>query len=283
MNYTAILSNSIDQKFPINELETKTGIVSYRESGIQNSAIIILLHGIGSSSGSWIAQLDHFSTDYRVIAWDLPGYGKSAALSSKSPSAKDYASVLVDFINVLGIQPDILIGHSLGALIAGSYAAHGGMIGLALILASPANGYGSADEAERLGKLSARLENMERLGPEGLATTRASALLSPGASEEAIELVRWNMSKMTTEGHSQAAHMLANGNLIDDALKYYRSVLVICGSADSITPEDKCKKIADAYSNGEYETLYGVGHASYVENPTSFNQTIVSFVERLNA
>jgi pimeloyl-ACP methyl ester carboxylesterase len=283
MNTPLILGRMIDQKFPIRQLETKTGIVSYRESGVHNQDVLILLHGIGSSSGSWVAQLDYFSTDYRVIAWDLPGYGVSTSLVQKKPTAQDYAASLVNFVDALGIRPNILIGHSLGALIAGSYAAHGGVVGRALVLASPANGYGSSDETKRNTKLSERLDNMDRLGPHNLAIERAPALVSPEASEEAVELVRWNMSRLTVEGHAQAAHMLASGNLMCDASLYHGSVLVNCGSADFITAEAKCEEIANAFSNSEYHTLHGVGHASYIENPESFIESIVSFVAGLDA
>jgi pimeloyl-ACP methyl ester carboxylesterase len=166
---------------------------------------------------------------------------------------------------------------------AGAYGAAGGAIEKALILVNPANGYGAADQALRAEKLSARLRNMDKLGPEGLAAARASALLSAGASDEALAMVRWNMSKLRVDGHAQAAHMLAGGNLIADAAKYNAPVLVLCGSADTITPEKGCRKVAAAYSEADYKTLPGVGHASYVENPNQFNQTILSYVEGLDA
>jgi pimeloyl-ACP methyl ester carboxylesterase len=124
---------------------------------------------------------------------------------------------------------------------------------------------------------------MKTLGPQGLAEARSSALLSADASDEALELVRWNMSMLSVSSHSQAAYMLASGNLMDDATRYSGPVLVMCGAADTVTPEEGSKKIAAAYSNGHYQTLPGVGHASYVEDPTLFNSTVISFVERLNA
>jgi pimeloyl-ACP methyl ester carboxylesterase len=152
-----------------------------------------------------------------------------------------------------------------------------------LILANPANGYGAADESERDLRLSTRLARMEALGPNRLAKTRSSALLSAKASDEALELVRWNMSKLSISGHSQAAHMLASGNLMFDATRYFGPVLVMCGAADTVTPEERSIKIASAYSNGYYQTLPGVGHASYVEDPALFNSRVKKFLESLDA
>jgi len=280
---TLKLIEKVERRFPIRRVETRTGIISYRESGTSNDRVIVLLHGIGSASGSWLGQLDKLSSDYHVIAWDAPGYGASTALLNDRPNATDYAEVLINFLLSLEIKPYVIIGHSLGALMAGAYAVNNGAIGLALILANPANGYGAADKSERDLKLSTRLANMKTLGPQGLAEARSSALLSADASDEALELVRWNMSMLSVGSHSQAAYMLASGNLMEDATRYSGPVLVMCGAADTVTPEEGSKKIAAAYSNGHYQTLPGVGHASYVEDPTLFNSTVISFVERLNA
>ena len=280
---TLNIGEKAESRFPTRCVETKTGIISYRESGSSNERVILLLHGIGSASGSWLGQLDNLSAEYHVVAWDSPGYGSSTALIKDRPDAIDYANVFLDFLSSLKIIPHIIIGHSLGALMAGAYAANNGVINLALILANPANGYGAADKSERDSKLSIRLASMEALGPKGLAETRSSALLSANASSEALELVRWNMSKLSVKGHSQAAHMLASGNLMVDASRYFGPVLVMCGPADTVTPEDRSKKIASTYPNGYYQSLPGVGHASYVENPTLFNSTVIKFLESLDA
>ena len=277
------MSEKVDRSYPICRVKTRTGTISYRESGSSNDKVIVLLHGIGSGSGSWFGQLADLSSNYHVIAWDAPGYGDSTALLNEEPSAVDYAEELINFLLSLDLKPEIIIGHSLGALIAGAYAANHGEIGLALILANPANGYGDADKSERDEKLSKRLERMEALGPGKLAVMRSSMLLSANASDKALELVRWNMSMLSVSGHSQAAHMLAKGNLLNDARQYSGPVLVICGSEDTVTPEMGAEKIAGAYPKGRYKTLPRVGHASYVEDPDLFNSTIINFVEKLNA
>ena len=277
------LIKQVEEDFPLQWLELGDRIFSYREKGPKDGRVMVLLHGIGSASGSWAHQLKNLSDRYRVIAWDAPGYGASSVLSVDTPKAADYAAALGDFLAGLNANPEILIGHSLGALMAGAYAAGGAVIGKALILADPANGYGGADEAVRAEKMSARLNNMNKLGPEGLAAARSSVLLSATSSDDALAMVRWNMSKLRVDGHAQAAHMLAHGDLIADAGKYNGPVLVMCGGEDSVTPEAGCRKIAAAYSNADYQTLPNVGHASYVENPAQFNQAVLSFVEARNA
>ena len=283
MDTLTTINNWVDEKFPLHHIKVKSRTFSYRTSGIAEGPVIVLLHGIGSASGSWAYQLENFSNHYLVIAWDAPGYGGSSILADKVPKSSDYATALVEFLGGLNVQPDILVGHSLGALMAGAYAANGGPIGTALVLADPANGYGAANQSVRDEKLAVRLANMENLGPGGLAVARASALLSSTASDEALAMVRWNMSKLRVDGHAQAAHMLNGANLISDANKYDGPTLVMCGGEDTVTPEEGCRRVAGAFLKAHYQTLQGVGHASYVEDPAQFDQAILSFVEGCHA
>jgi len=276
------LNETVDRKYPLCEVDIKSGLISYRESGSINKEVLVFLHGIGSASGSWFEQLENLSSNYRVVAWDAPGYGNSTALLNEKPNAKDYAHALEKFIVSLNIQPHVLVGHSLGALIAGSYAANYSISWLRLILADPANGHGRLGEQERLEKLRSRLDNMSKLGPERLAKERSPALLSKKASSEALEFVRYNMSNLRVDGHAQAAYMLSTGNLINDAKFFSGPVLVLCGSEDTITPEDEAKKVAAAYKKSRYQALPGVGHASYIENPDLFNDVIIKFAEESN-
>lgn len=267
----------VDTLFPLQTVETKGRVFSYRESG--KGPVLVLLHGIGSGSGSWIHQLEGLSSNYRVIAWDAPGYGETTPVTDASPVASDYAAELEILFDALEVEPAVLIGHSFGALTAGSYASRHGELPI-LVLADPANGYGAVDEETRASKRDPRIAAMRSLGPAGLAEKRSGALLSAAASPEARDIVKWNMSKLNPAGYEQAAHVLANSHLIGDAPSFSGPVLVMCGSEDTVTPEAVCQPVADAYPQAEYQSLPGVGHASYVENGPQFNTAVLNFVAR---
>ena len=267
--------HTVDSRFPLRTVEADGRHFSFRESG--SGPAMVLLHGIGSGSGSWLSQLDELSSTYRVIAWDAPGYGATTPVDNPSPVAAEYAAVLEFLLAALKIEPAVLIGHSFGALTAGSYASTHSELPT-LIVADPANGYGKAGPETRAQKLNPRLKAIRELGPRGLAEKRSSALLSSNASDEAWNLVRWNMSQLNPDGYEQAAQLLANSHLTSDAPAYHGPVLVMCGSEDTVTPEAVCRPVADAYPNAKYQTLPGVGHASYVENGPQFNAAVLEFV-----
>ena len=274
------IDQRVDTDFPLQEIAAGGRVFSYRTSG--EGPVLVLLHGIGSGSGSWFHQLHGLADRFRMLAWDAPGYGRTTPLVPETPDASDYGDALQVFLTALDVQPDILIGHSLGAMMAGRYVASYQTDLRALILADPANGYGAADEATRLEKMNARIAMVDELGPQGMAASRSSNLLSADASDEAMALVRWNMSQIHPEGYRQATRMLAHGHLMGDAAKYDGRVLVMGGSEDTVTPEAGCREVAAAFRNAEYRTLPGVGHASYVENPGQFNDMVLRYLESLN-
>src|ERR671934_1359419 len=149
--------------------------ISYRESG--TGPALVLLHGIGSSSASWLFQLESLA-GYRLIAWDAPGYGASAFLTPAQPQPSDYAQALHEFLERLLLKDVVLVGNSLGCLMAGAYAAAHPERVRSMLLLGPAGGYGALAPAERDERLRGRLREIDELGPAGLAQKRAPTLVA---------------------------------------------------------------------------------------------------------
>lgn len=261
----------IDQRIAAFAPRKSKGI-SYRESG--SGQALVFLHGIGSSSASWLFQLEKLA-GYRLIAWDAPGYGESDCLPGETPRAADYAQALHEFLDRLLLKDVVLIGNSLGCLMAASYAAAHGERVRSMILLSPAGGY-SGD----MKKGEERLRQLEELGPEGLAQKRSPSLVGKGSPPIALELVRWSQRRIRPDGYRQAIHCLAQGRLAEDARRFNKKVLVVCGSEDIVTPEASCRAIANAFPRAEYRTLQGLGHAPHAEAPHLVNDLIRGFVPR---
>jgi pimeloyl-ACP methyl ester carboxylesterase len=273
-------TDALMARYPARAVETSAGVITLREAG--EGEPCVLLHGVGSSSGSWIPFLDTFR-GYRLYAWDAPGYGGSAPLAMPAPRAADYARSLNALLDALGITKFRLVGHSLGALIAGAFAATQGARVTQLALLDPAAGYGLSSAEARQKMLDGRMKMLYELGPERMAAERGAALVSPEASEQAIEFVRWSMRNIHIEGYAQAVRMLAEGRLIEDAAQYAGPVRVMCGTKDTVTPEEGCRQVAAAFAHGTYRSLPGLGHASYVESPPLVDGELSSFFSEVKA
>ncbi|MFM9970406.1 MAG: alpha/beta fold hydrolase [Burkholderiales bacterium] len=273
--------------FPVLRAKTATGEVCYRETGTGEP--VLLLHGVGSSSASWVDFMScagEVLPGKRLIAWDAPGYGESTHLSAPVPTAADYAQSLKALLDGLGIKEIVLVGHSLGGLIAGAFAAANPTRVRALILLDPAGGYGAATPEARQKMIDGRLRMLAELGAQEMAVQRGAALLSPKASMEAIDLVKWSMSRVDVKGYEQAVRMLAVGRLAEDAAKFAAvnaPISVMCGSEDTVTPEEGCRKIAQGCHGAEYRSLPGLGHASYVESPRLVAAEIARFLREAQA
>jgi len=253
------------------------GTLAYREAG--TGVALVLLHGIGSGAASWEAQFDELADRYRVIAWDAPGYGDSSPLPLPTPLAPDYAAALVQFLARLHVDELVLVGHSLGAMVAAAWAAEPTARLHALVLASPARGYASAPADVRQAKWQERIEAIERLGPQAMAAERSSKLCSPGATATVVEKVRASMARVTRQGYGQAAHMLVHDDLLSHLRRVKAPVTVLCGELDTVTPPDACAGIAQVVG-APFVSLPGLGHACYVEGPALFNSALTLALAR---
>lgn len=241
---------------------------------------IVLLHGIGSGAASWEDQIAGFSDRRRVVAWDAPGYGESTPLDPPAPAASDYAEALARFLRAAGVDRFHLVGHSLGALMACAFARLRPDRILSLLIASPAAGYGTADAELREARRTARLDLLEKLGPEGVARERHGALLSDDAPPRARERVRSVMARIRPGGYRQAVEMLAAGDIHADAREIGLPATVVVGGADRVTPPDGCRDVAKSFARSRFEILPGLGHACYVEGPDAFNGALAAHLER---
>jgi pimeloyl-ACP methyl ester carboxylesterase len=266
--------------FPDMHIDTAHGITGYREAGAMHlrTLPVVLLHGIGSGAASWVRQLDTLGAKRRVLAWDAPGYGVSTPVAAGSPVAADYANALRAWLDAMDVDRCVLVGHSLGAIVAGSFAVHAPERVAGLLLISPAAGYGAASTELRESKRDARLAMLKELGPQGLARERSANMVSQYADETAREWVRWNMARIVPEGYTQATHLLANADLAADIARFHGRIAVAVGAQDAITPPDACERIAQA-ARLSLQVMPRAGHAGYVESPAEYTALIDTFCQ----
>jgi pimeloyl-ACP methyl ester carboxylesterase len=249
--------------------------ISYREAG--KGQALVLLHGIGSDSGAWVYQLEELSQRFRVIAWAAPGYEESGNLKDERPGPRLYADALHGLIERLLLKDVVIVANSLGGLFAGAYArAHGDRV-RSMVLISPTSGYGAAEEPLKTEKREGRFKMLEELGPEGMAEKRTPSLFGEKLTPDALAIARWSQRRIHPAGYRQAVYCLDQGKHVEDARHFRKPVLVVCGTADTVTPEAGCKQVAQAYPEGKYRSLPGLGHVSHIEDPASLNPIIADF------
>ena len=122
---------------------------------------VLLLHGIGGRALGWQAQLDALASQgWHALAWDMPGYGDSPMLQ---PYTFDVlADAAAELLDAHAVPHAVVVGHSLGGMVALQLWARHPQRVASLMLAgsSPAFGHGSGDFqqqflAQRLAPLDA--------------------------------------------------------------------------------------------------------------------------------
>jgi pimeloyl-ACP methyl ester carboxylesterase len=259
-------------------IECGGSVLTYSEAGAGTP--LVLLHGIGSAARAFDDQLAGLSDRLHVIAWDAPGYGGSTCLALESPRASDCAAALAAMLDALGIPACHLIGHSLGTLIAASFAADHPERILSLTLASVAAGQARLPAAEREKALAQRLGDVVELGPRHMAEQRGPRLLASAATPEMLRRVVETMAAVRPDGFSQAARMLASGDIKADIprLPADMPVQFLYGDGDVITPPARNIEVAALRPTAPVHVVKDAGHAVYLEQPARFNSIVLDFV-----
>ncbi|NBX54991.1 MAG: alpha/beta fold hydrolase [Betaproteobacteria bacterium] len=262
--------------FPLQLAHTDGGSIAYRRVGSAGQAVWVLLHGIGSASGSWLAQLQAAQDlGLHVLAWDAPGYGQSAPVGPAQPKASDYADRLWAWLDAMECDRVNLVGHSLGCLMASAAARAQVHRVQHLWLLAPALGYGLAEPAVRQSKLKDRLDKLQSLGTAGMAAERAPAMLSASASADQLAWVAHTMAHVIPAGYTQASYMLAAEDLATLVQGLQLPIDVACGQADRITPAQGCAQLA-AQLRVPFHLLGDVGHACPLEAAQAVNELLFS-------
>ncbi|AVT30763.1 alpha/beta hydrolase [Plantactinospora sp. BC1] len=91
-------------------------LLAYRVAGDPARPPMVLLHGLGDDERDWQDVLPHLAEDHRVYALDLRGHGRSARPGHYSFELM--CNDVISFLDVIGIERCVLIGHSMGAVVA---------------------------------------------------------------------------------------------------------------------------------------------------------------------
>jgi pimeloyl-ACP methyl ester carboxylesterase len=242
---------------------------------------IVLLHGIGSNAQSFVPLMRALAGRHPTLAWDAPGYGDSHPLSTPAPDSSDYAAALQRLLTRIGLTRCVLLGQSLGTLIAARFALTFPASVAHLFLVSPALGHGVAKGDPLPAGVAARIEDLDRLGPERFAVARAPNLMADAAARpDVLRAVERAMAAVRRPGYDQAARLLAGGTLLQDAARLEVSTAVLVGDKDRVTPPANCRRVFDALRGAShaYREIPAAGHAVCQEEPMAVAAAIVDIL-----
>lgn len=258
-------------------MTTKDGRFSYQAAGSPDLPPLIFLHGIGGAARGWRNQLEFFSDRCRAIAWDMPGYGRSAPLQGVSIPA--LAGALKDFLQATGATRPVIVGHSIGGMIVQQLLADQPRIAGAVALAQTSPAFGKPDGDWQKQFIEARLGPLDRGATmASLAPSLVKELVGDDPDPDGIELARDCMASVP-ENSYRAAMMALMGFDLRRALKDISvPTLLLSGSKDNNAPAPMMAKMATYVPGSTYVELEGVGHLANLERPHEFNAALADFL-----
>ena len=241
---------------------------------------ILFLHGIGGAARQFAPQLGHFAGRCRAVAWDMPGSGGSVPLPLVTMDA--LAAALAGFIGAAKLGRPILVGHSLGGMVAQHLLAEAPRAARALVLAQTSAAFGSKDPAwaerfisERLGPLDAG-RSMADLAPDMVRAMTGDSP-DPDGVALAVDCIAH------TPDSTYRDHVLAMRGFDRraDLARIGVPTLVVAGSADPNAPASGMRRMAEGIPGARYVELDGVGHLAHLERPERFNAALDDFLRTL--
>ena len=258
-------------------LKTGDGRFTYEAAGDPRSTPLVFLHGIGGAARAWRGQLAFFGERYRAIAWDMPGYGGSAALAS--PGIAELANSLQDFLEEVGANRPVLVGHSIGGMIVQQWMVRHPYRATAVVLAQTSPAFGRADGDWQRTFIEARLGPLDRgQTMASLAPALVRELVGDNPDTDGVELARDCMASVPEASYRASMLALLGFDQRRALADIKVPTLVLSGSRDKNAPAPMMAKMASYIPSASYVELEGAGHLVNLERPKAFNTALDEFL-----
>jgi pimeloyl-ACP methyl ester carboxylesterase len=251
--------------------------IAYRRSGV--GPALVLLHGFLCDSRCWRRQLADLADHFTVIAWDAPGAGSSSDPAGDFSFA-DWSRYLAAFLDRLGVATATIVGLSWGGVLAQELYRHRPSLVARLVLADTYAGWKGSLPETAVAQRLARCEHDSALPPAEFVPRWVPEMFS----ESAPAVVRDELGAIFADFHPRGFRLMAKSLGETDTTDLLRTVrtptLVLWGDSDSRSPVAIGRHIQSLIPQAELRVMERTGHVSNMEQAATFNELLLSFVQR---
>jgi 3-oxoadipate enol-lactonase len=244
-----------------------------------NGRPLLFVHGFPLNHTMWRGQLTEFAGEYRVIAPDLRGFGRSD-VGDVTVTIEQFADDLAAIVDELGVrEPVTLVGLSMGGYVAWQFVRKYRHRLRALVLCDTRAAADSPEAAENRLKVA---DTVLAEGTEALATAMVRKLFARPTIETrpaVVEAVRNVILSANPQGVAAAQRAMAAR---PDATGMLATIdvptLVVVGEDDVISPVDEMRRISEAIRGARLVVIAAAGHMAPLEHPAAFNAALGEFL-----
>ena len=225
----------------------------------------------------WRTQLDDLSDEFTVVAWDAPGCGSS----SDAPDTfrlPDYADCLAGLVEVLGLGPCHVLGHSWGAAVALELVHRHAAIAASLLLVGAYAGWAGSLPPDEVAQRLRFALTVADLAPGTFEPASMGGVFSDAMAPDRVEELTRIMHEVRPAATRTMAYALAEADLRETLGDIQVPTLILAGGADERSPVGVAQALHEAIPNSTLVVLAGLGHEMYLESPVVFDDAIRSFL-----
>ena len=265
---------------PLPRLVTDTALAHLRWDG--GGPPVVLLHGVGGGRSAWDDSGSNTgavlaAAGHAVLPLDFPGYGLSANIEPYDLAGM--AAALQATLAALALGPAVLVGHSMGGMVAQELAARAPQTVAALVLASTSPAFGKPGGDWQRGFLQSRFAPLDAgLGMAGLAAQLVPAMVAPGAAPTVIQAAQALMAGVPEATYRRAVAALVSFDRRAELPKIAVPTLVITGEADRTAPPEVTRRMAERIPGAVCQVVPDAGHLLNLEQPAAFHAALLNFL-----
>ncbi|PYH88645.1 5-carboxymethyl-2-hydroxymuconate isomerase [Aspergillus ellipticus CBS 707.79] len=239
----------------------------------QGPKIAILIHGLGGT-GEYLTPLiknPTFPSQYTSYVYDLEGHGLTAMKIASPVTVATYTDDLTGIIShIAASNPVTLICHSLGCLIAMTYALRNPtQVNRLILMGPPSTPLPSPAQAALLHRAAAVRDNgLLGSGVVNAVSDAGTSTATKTSNPLAYAAVRSSLLAQIPEGYAKGCMALAGAQELEIE-RLHLPCLVIAGDEDRVAPVDAAKAIHRRIPNSRMEILPATGHWHVLESPNA--------------
>jgi 3-oxoadipate enol-lactonase len=239
---------------------------------------VLMLHGLDGGHLSFAPQVETLaSSGYRAVAWDMPGYGRSAPIEPYN--FKGLAQSCITLIESLKCSDVALLGHSIGGMVAQEVVARRPELVNKLILCGSSPWFGKLEDAWQRDFIAQRAKPLEAgKSMAELAEALVPQMVGPRALPEGVRLARHCLSLVPASTYRRALEALVAFDRRANVPQIAVPTLVVAGEHDRHAPPGMMKKMADSIPRSTFLEMRGVGHLQNLEAPDDFDGLLLNFL-----
>ena len=252
----------------------------FRDFGEMDQQPIVFLHGLFGSSKNWISICKSLSDKFRTLAFDFRNHGES--FHSDNHSLMDLASDVIETLEFLQIQRPILVGHSMGGLVAMLLAIRKNDSIQKIIIEdiAPRNypfTYQNEVEAMNLdvSDFRSRQEIDEAMKPI-VPDMFIRQFLQMNLERKENGGYFW---KINTQALANSDRMFSN-LFTDEKISNVESLFLLGGNSDYVSPEDH-QTILEIFPSAKLKRIEGAGHFLHHTHSEIFLKEVRDFLDEL--